>query len=182
MKCPECECQVSGDAELFLHQVIHGSPLPRFGFHAPLRELSGMQVRRLADVLESYAEVVRAKTLAGDSDATLLRGALRHATDLLTLRLNLADITDEEKQQRLVFLEILQGTMSEKLSEILGKHPMTMLEVVAFRDGWLAGLTAYATAIGHSGLKSENPTLKRLMEEELTHPRMQVDEVPEYPQ
>lgn len=42
--------------------------------------------------------------------------------------------------------------------------PKTIDEAKAFDDGFKAGLTAYACAVGHSGLKRENPELARLMD------------------
>lgn len=74
-----------------------------------------------------------------------------------------------------------QPNSEECFGSVLDKHPMATLEAIAFRDGWLAGLTVYAKEVGHSGLKSQNETLKKLMNQELTHPRTQVDEVREYP-
>lgn len=45
--------------------------------------------------------------MSSPPDVTVLEGALRVAVDLLTARLDLADITDEEKAHRLVILAIL---------------------------------------------------------------------------
>ncbi len=42
----------------------------------------------------------------------------------------------------------------------------TIEQVKAFHDGFISGLTAYAGAIGHSGLKSENETLRNLMDKQ----------------
>lgn len=41
--------------------------------------------------------------------------------------------------------------------------PATVEEARAFHNGFIAGLTSYATAIGHSGLKAQNKTLLDLM-------------------
>ncbi len=35
-----------------------------------------------------------------------------------------------------------------------------------YYEGYIAGLTAYAAAVGHSGLKSQNELLRALMEQE----------------
>ena len=42
--------------------------------------------------------------------------------------------------------------------------PQTIEEATCFHEGYLAGATAYAAAIGHSGLKSENEVLRALFE------------------
>lgn len=39
-------------------------------------------------------------------------------------------------------------------------------EARAFHEGYIAGLTAYARACGHSGLKSENGQLAMLMHDQ----------------
>lgn len=44
--------------------------------------------------------------------------------------------------------------------------PQTVDEAKQFHDGYLAGLTAYAAAVGASCLKSENEILRRLMDEQ----------------
>lgn len=108
MKCGTCECEVGGEAESFLHQFIHQEQSPDFRKNKALHALSGLQVKRLAHVMEAYAQIARVKAIATTNpDVTLLKGALRQAVDLLTARLDLADITDDEKAYRLVMLEIL---------------------------------------------------------------------------
>lgn len=108
MKCRVCECEVSGEAEAFLHEAIHQEQAPEFRKNKSLHALSGLQVKRLAHVLETYAQIARVKAIATTNpDVAILRGALRQAVQLLTARLDLADITDEEKSHRLVMLEIL---------------------------------------------------------------------------
>lgn len=107
MICPECQCELVSEAEAVLHQLIHAEPLPGFGQHTTLRGLSGLQVKRLAQVMTDYAQTVRSKEAAANSATRLLSGALRQAICLLTLRLDLADITDDEKCHLAVFREIL---------------------------------------------------------------------------
>ena len=107
MICPECQCELASEAESFLHQRIHAEPLPGFGQNTTLRGLSGLNVKRLAQVMTDYAQTVRSKEKTASSATKLLSGALRQATFLLTLRLELADITDDEKFHLAVFREIL---------------------------------------------------------------------------
>lgn len=110
MKCQHCDRELTGEAELLIHQAIHAEPIPppmstKFD---SLRQLPGALIPRVAKLMETYGQIVRVKTLASNPDLMLLSGALRHAVDLLTQRLDAAEITDEEKEQRLVFLHILQ--------------------------------------------------------------------------
>ncbi len=42
--------------------------------------------------------------------------------------------------------------------------PQTVEEAKTFHDGFIAGATAYAAAVGHSCLKSENEKLREVMD------------------
>lgn len=46
------------------------------------------------------------------------------------------------------------------------KGPQTQEEASCFHNGFLSGLTVYARETGHSTLKSDNPLLARLMDEQ----------------
>jgi hypothetical protein len=42
--------------------------------------------------------------------------------------------------------------------------PQTHEEAKQFHEGFLAGATAYCAAVGHSGLKSDNPKLREVFD------------------